>query len=123
MPNLRTLDPEAQRQDRIFAALADSTRRKLIVTLAQGMPQTATQLAREFPMTRQGIVKHLDLLADAGLVQAQAQGREKRYSLSPEPLKRVSEWVEAIGLQWDERLLRLKQFVENDGQAQPQEKG
>ena len=117
MPHLKTLEPDAQRQDRIFAALADSTRRNLIATLAQGTPRTATQLARDFPITRQGIIKHLDLLADAGLVQSKAQGREKRYSLSPEPLKSVSEWIEAIGLQWDERLLRLKNFVENDPQA------
>jgi predicted ArsR family transcriptional regulator len=113
MLNLKTLEPEV-RQDRVFAALADSTRRKLIVTLAEGTPKTATQLAREFPITRQGIIKHLDLLANAGLVQAKAQGREKRYSLSPEPLQTVSAWIETIGAQWDERLLRLKNFVEND---------
>lgn len=111
---LRTIEPEAQRQDRVFAALADSTRRTLLTTLAEGTPKTATQLARDFPITRQGIIKHLDLLADAGLVQAKAQGREKRYSLSPEPLQSVSAWIEAIGAQWDERLLRLKNFVEND---------
>lgn len=112
--SLRTREPEAQRQDRVFAALADSTRRRLLTTLAESSPKTATQLARDFPITRQGIIKHLDLLADAGLVQAKAQGREKRYSLSPEPLESVSAWIEAIGAQWDERLLRLKNFVEGD---------
>ena len=44
----------------------------------------------------------------------QAQGREKRYSFSPEPLQSVSAWIDAIGAQWDERLLRLKNFVENN---------
>jgi DNA-binding transcriptional ArsR family regulator len=116
MLELKTLDNE-RRQDRVFAALADATRRKLIVTLAESSPKTATQLARDFPITRQGIIKHLDLLADAGLVQSKAQGREKRYSLSPEPLQSVSAWIETIGAQWDERLLRLKNFVENDMQS------
>lgn len=101
-------------EERVFAALADSTRRRLLVTLAERSPRTATQLAQEFPITRQGIVKHLDLLAQAGLVQARHQGRETRYTLTPEPLTNASAWIESIGAKWDERLNRLKAFIEND---------
>ncbi len=101
-------------EDRVFAALADTTRRKLLNTLAQNSPKTATQLSHEFPMTRQGIVKHLDLLASAGLVQARVQGREKHYSFAPEPLDSVSAWIEVIGEQWEGRLGRLKALVESD---------
>lgn len=100
--------------ERVFAALADSTRRRLLTTLAQSSPKTATQLAREFPITRQGIVKHLDLLAQAGLVQTQTKGREKRYVFKPESLQTVSAWIETIGKQWEERLQRLKNLVEED---------
>ena len=100
--------------ERVFSALADTTRRRLLLTLAESSPKTATQLAHEFPITRQGIMKHLNLLAEAGLVQAQPRGREKRYSFTPEPLHSVSEWIEAIGAKWDERLQRLKDLVEND---------
>ncbi len=101
-------------EERIFAALADSTRRDLIFKLAESSPKTATQLAHEFTISRQGIIKHLDLLAKAGLVQSQHLGRETRYSLTPEPLNNVNEWIERIGAVWDARLLRLKAFVEND---------
>ncbi len=90
-------------EDRVFTALADATRRRLLTRLAQSSPKTATQLAREFPITRQGIVKHLDLLAHAGLVQAQRKGREKRYVFNPESLQTASAWIETIGKQWDER--------------------
>ena len=101
-------------EDSVFAALADRTRRKLLASLAENSPKTATQLAEEFPITRQGITKHLNLLAQAGLVQTRVLGREKRYSFRPEPLDSVNEWIEEIGAKWDERLLRLKYLVEND---------
>jgi predicted transcriptional regulator len=103
-----------ERQDRVFTALADSTRRQLLTMLATTSPRTATQLAHELPITRQGIVKHLDLLADAGLVRAQTHGREKRYTFSPAPLQSATDWIEAVGKQWEERLARLKDFVEGD---------
>jgi predicted ArsR family transcriptional regulator len=103
-----------ENNERVFSALADTTRRQLLLTLAESSPKTATQLAQEFPITRQGIVKHLNLLAQAGLVQRQTKGREKRYSFTPEPLHSVSERIEAIGAKWDERLQRLKDLVEDD---------
>lgn len=96
----------------IFAALADPTRRQLLTDLAEGHPKTATQLAAEYPITRQAILKHLTILADAGLVTVQQQGREKRYTLTPEPLEEVEQWVKAISAKWGERLLRLKALLE-----------
>jgi predicted transcriptional regulator len=101
-------------EDRVFTALADATRRRVLTRLAQSSPKTATQLAREFPISRQGIVKHLDLLAQAGLVQAQTRGREKRYLFDPTALQTASAWIETIGKHWDERLQRLKSFIEDE---------
>ena len=101
-------------EDRVFTALADATRRQLLTRLAQSSPKTATQLAYEFPISRQGIMKHLDLLVQAGLVQMQTKGREKRYVFHPEALQAASAWIETIGKQWDERLQRLKDLVEDD---------
>ncbi len=101
-------------EDSVFTALADATRRRLLARLSQSSPKTATQLACEFPITRQGIMKHLDLLAHAGLVQVQRSGREKRYVFNPESLQAASAWIETIGKQWDERLQRLKKLVEDD---------
>src|SRR5258707_10436423 len=100
--------------EQVFAALADSTRRQLLSNLARHSPKTITQLANEFPITRQGITKHLDLLAKAGLVQSWTQGREKHYSLAPEPLSTITTWIESIGQQWEARLANLRTLVESD---------
>ena len=98
----------------IFHALADPMRRNLLVNLAENSPKTATQLAGEFPITRQGILKHLNILEDAGLVAVHQIGREKRYALTPEPLNELEHWLKQLTAKWDERLLRLKNLVEDD---------
>src|SRR5688572_29714091 len=89
----------------IFTALADPLRRRLLVNLAQSSPRTATQLAEEYPITRQGILKHLTILESAGLVAVQQRGREKRYTLTPEPLSELEQWIKELTSTWDERLL------------------
>jgi DNA-binding transcriptional ArsR family regulator len=96
----------------IFAALADQTRRKLLVNLAEYSPKTATELAGEYPISRQGILKHLQILEAAGLVTVQQKGREKRYTLTPEPLSELEQWIKGIEAIWDARLLRLKTMLE-----------
>jgi DNA-binding transcriptional ArsR family regulator len=97
----------------VFTALADPTRRQLIATLAEHSPKTATQLAQGYTISRQGVLKHLDILEMAGLVAVQQKGREKRYTLTPEPLTEMEAWIKEISAKWDRRLLRLKAFVES----------
>src|SRR5260221_11339895 len=114
-PRLRDIEGAMiEIEDRVFAALADANRRRLLTRLAQSSPKTATQLAREFPISRQGIIKHLDRLSHAGLVQVQTKGREKQYVFDPHSLQTPSARSESIGKQWDERLQRLKDLVEDD---------
>ena len=98
----------------VFAALADPMRRNLLVYLASHSPKTATQLAREYPITRQGILKHLTILEEAGLVAIHQLGREKRYTLTPEPLSELEQFVKDVGSKRDQRLLRLKTFLEDE---------
>ena len=98
----------------VLAALADPMRRSLLTNLAEYSPRTATQLAEEYPITRQGILKHLRVLEEAGLVAVYQEGREKRYFLTPEPLDELELWIKVISAKWDQRLLRLKAFVENE---------
>jgi DNA-binding transcriptional ArsR family regulator len=98
----------------IFTALADPTRRQLLTNLAERSPRTATQLAADYPITRQGILKHLQVLEEAGLVAVQQQGREKRYVLTPEPLAELDQWVKEISAKWDARLFRLKTYLEQE---------
>src|SRR5688572_1088987 len=103
-----------EHEQSLFTALADPIRRSLLVNLAEHSPRTATQLAQEYPITRQGILKHLIILEDAGLVSVHQAGREKRYTLTPEPLEELEQWIEEIGAKWDERLLRLKTWLEHE---------
>jgi DNA-binding transcriptional ArsR family regulator len=101
----------------VFAALADPMRRNLLVHLAEHSPKTATQLADDFPITRQGILKHLTVLEDAGLVTVHQKGRDKRYSLTPEPLSDLEQWLKDLTAKWDERLLRLKTMLEKEDRS------
>lgn len=103
-----------EHQQPIFAALADPVRRSLLAHLAEHSPKTATQLAQEYPITRQGILKHLMVLEAVGLVAVHQEGREKRYTLTPEPLSELEQWIDDIGAKWDERLLRLKTWLEEE---------
>ena len=98
----------------VFAALADPMRRQLLTHLAENSPRTATQLAADYPITRQGILKHLHILEGAGLVAVHQSGREKRYTLTPEPLGELEQWIKDVGAKWDQRLLRLKTFIEHE---------
>ncbi len=105
-----------ERGQAVFSALSDPMRRSLLLNLAQHSPRTATQLARDYPITRQGIRKHLTILQDAGLVSVHQKGREMRYTLTPEPLDDVEYWLEKISAVWDRRLQRLKKMLEEEGE-------
>jgi DNA-binding transcriptional ArsR family regulator len=86
----------------------------LLANLAEHSPKTATQLAQDYPITRQGILKHLTILEAAGLVAVHQEGREKRYTLTPEPLSELEQWIKDLSATWDERLLRLKTWLEDE---------
>jgi DNA-binding transcriptional ArsR family regulator len=98
-------------ENAVFVALADPTRRQLLERLALG-PTTATGLSVSFPLTRQAVVKHLGTLADAGMVAKERHGREVRYRIESAPLGEATEWLTTLSARWEERLLRLKRFVE-----------
>jgi DNA-binding transcriptional ArsR family regulator len=95
----------------VFVALADPTRRRLLERLATG-PTTATGLSDRFPITRQAVVKHLGLLAHAGMVAKERHGREVRYHLEGAPLGEASAWLTTLSARWEQRLIRLKRYVE-----------
>jgi ArsR family transcriptional regulator, cadmium/lead-responsive transcriptional repressor len=91
----------------VFGALADPTRREVMLSLAERPGLTASSLAGELPITRQAVAKHLGALSTAGLVEARREGRETRYTLTPAPLADAMEWMTDVGAEWDERLARL----------------
>ncbi|HLT97538.1 MAG TPA: metalloregulator ArsR/SmtB family transcription factor [Acidimicrobiia bacterium] len=92
----------------LFAALADPTRRALFERLSTEGPASASRLAREMPVSRQAIAKHLAALDEAGLVERRTAGREVQYSARPTALTDVTAWVERVGSKWEERLQKLE---------------
>ena len=81
--------------DRVFKALADPTRRFLLDRLFVDDGRTLTQLESELDMTRFGVMKHLRLLEDAGLVVARKSGREKHHYLNPVPIRLLHDrWID-----------------------------
>jgi DNA-binding transcriptional ArsR family regulator len=98
----------------LFAALADPMRRQLLINLARHSPKTATELAKEYPISRPGIIKHLNILKEAGLVKVYQKGRDKRYVLTPEPLGELEQWLHEVNDIWDGNLTRLKAMLENE---------
>ncbi len=95
----------------VFAALADGTRREVLRRLGRRETVTATELARDFPISRQAVAKHLTALDEAGLVQADRQGRETRYRLTPAPLGDALGFIAEVGAEWDARLGDLEAYV------------
>jgi DNA-binding transcriptional ArsR family regulator len=98
--------------DVVFTALGDPTRRGLVARLVRDGPNTATEMARDLPMTRQAVVHHLQALAEAGLVATTRDGREVLYRATTEPLADAVAWMLDAGVRWDRRLERLRSQVE-----------
>jgi DNA-binding transcriptional ArsR family regulator len=105
--------------EQVFAALADPTRRSILASLAEKGPVTATELAGQLPITRQGIAKHLALLAEAGLVTAEpGERRRVRYRLRSAPMQVAQQFLAAIARDWDRRLESLTDYLDgSSGQA------
>jgi DNA-binding transcriptional ArsR family regulator len=94
--------------DAVFDALADPTRRSLLMRLVHDGPATATELAEGRTITRQAVVKHLQVLAAARLVVSERDGREVRHRADPEPMADVIAWLVGAGAAWDRRVERLR---------------
>ena len=98
----------------MFKALADPTRRALLDELYRQDGQTLGALEAHFDMTRFGVMKHLKVLADAGLVVTRKQGREKLHFLNPVPIRLVHDrWVSKYAEPWTAALSELKQTLES----------
>jgi DNA-binding transcriptional ArsR family regulator len=96
----------------LFAALGDETRLRLIQRLSSRGPGSITQLSAKSDVSRQAISKHLQVLADAGLVRGTRRGRERVWDLEPKRLADAHHYLDRISKQWDAALDRLRAFVE-----------
>jgi DNA-binding transcriptional ArsR family regulator len=99
--------------DRVFKALADPTRRFLLDRLHERDGRTLTELESELEMTRFGVMKHLRVLEDAGLVVAQRSGREKLHFLNPVPIRLIHDrWIDKYTERRVSALVDLKNELE-----------
>lgn len=88
--------------DRVLHALADSSRRTVLDALSRG-EATAGELAAMLPIARPGVSRHLRVLREAGLVQARQEAQRRVYSLRPDPLAEVDDWLGRYRSLWEQR--------------------
>src|SRR5262245_19559051 len=99
--------------DAVFKALGDPTRREILDRLFERDGQSLSELERRFDMTRFGVMKHLRVLEDAGLVVARKVGREKLHYLNPVPIREIADrWIGKFAEGTTAALLALRTVVQ-----------
>lgn len=109
---LPTLAQSSDALASVFAALGDPTRLKLVALLCAGGAFSIAQLTANTNITRQAVTKHLQVLADAGVVRDTKTGRERLWQLDPAQIDEAKRTLEVIGRQWESTLGKLKTFAE-----------
>lgn len=104
------------RMDKVFKALADGTRRRMLDCLYRDQGLTLTQLVAEADMTRQSATRHINVLEDAGLIVTVWEGREKLHYLNPVPIAEINHrWIDKFSKERSEAVLALKKALEERG--------
>jgi DNA-binding transcriptional ArsR family regulator len=103
-----------QALDRTFAALADPTRRALLARLGKQDSISVSELAQPFSMSLPAVMKHLDVLSDAGLIARAKSGRTVACRLTARPMEQAMDWLNRYQRFWSENLDRLAAFVEEE---------
>ncbi|MFD1534330.1 metalloregulator ArsR/SmtB family transcription factor [Pseudonocardia aurantiaca] len=97
--------------DRVFAALANPTRRDVLDLLLDG-PRPVQDIAERFDMARPSVSEHLKVLRDAGLVTETRHGRQRHYAVQPEPLRDLQRWLSPYERFWRGKLGDLREFLD-----------
>src|SRR5664279_1145577 len=101
-----------ERLDRTFSALVDPTRRAILARLERRDSASISELAQPFAIGLPAVMKHLDVLGNAGLVTRTKSGRTVTVRLRPEPMREAVDWLRRYERFWSNRLDRLAAFVE-----------
>jgi DNA-binding transcriptional ArsR family regulator len=107
--------------DRAFAALSDPTRRAILARLERQPALTVSDLAGPLPIKLPTVLKHLDVLSNAGLVRREKQGRTVTVRLTPDPLRAAMDWLSRYERFWTLSLDRLTEVAEAREAAEPAE--
>jgi DNA-binding transcriptional ArsR family regulator len=104
----------AKSLDRTFAALADPTRRAMLARMARTGQRgiSVGRLAEPFDMSLPAVSKHLRVLERAGLLRQERDGRVRRCTVDPKPIRAASQWIERYRRFWDDQLDALARFLE-----------
>ncbi|UVE93990.1 helix-turn-helix transcriptional regulator [Dietzia sp. B32] len=105
------------RADGVFTALADRTRRRILVRLAD-QPDDAGAVAADLGISRQAVAKHLRMLVDSGLVAARPQQRRQVHAVRPDRIREISDLLGAVSRGWDRRLALIKDSAESAESAE-----
>jgi DNA-binding transcriptional ArsR family regulator len=100
--------------DRTFAALSDPTRRAIVTRLGAEKSLTVSELAQPFAVSLPAVMKHLDVLSEAGLIARTKTGRSVACRLTAAPMEEAARWLNRYQHFWSERLDRLAVFLEED---------
>jgi len=98
----------------VFDALGDPHRLRMVIWLCDSGPCSTTVVTQSVPVTRQAATKHLALLESAGVVSSTKRGRERIWSVQTALLTDIGDYLERLSRQWDQRIERLRAFVEDD---------
>jgi DNA-binding transcriptional ArsR family regulator len=106
----------AESLDEVFSALADPTRRKILLALAEG-ERSVSELAEPFDVSLPAVSKHLSVLERAGLITREREGRVRRCRLEPEPLAGALEWIAQYGRFWEDSFDSLERVLAEQRKA------
>src|SRR5215475_11446705 len=100
--------------DQAFAALADPVRIEIVTRLSRG-PASVSEIAEPYAMSLRGVLKHVQVLEDAGLVATVKEGRVRRCELQSRQLDEATRWLERVRHRWERRLDRLEEYTTKEG--------
>ncbi len=110
-----------ERQE-LFCALADPTRRDILELLAENGQMSATAIYDNFSLTHPAVSQHLKVLRQAELVRWEKSAQRRIYSLNPEPMRQLGQWVSQMTQLWEERFGSLDRVLEEEKQKMVRER-
>ena len=122
MPILSDIVNYQERLDRTFSALVDPTRRAILARLERSNSASISELARPFAIRLPAVLKHLDVLTEAGLVTRAKSGRTVTVRLRPQPMREAMDWLRRYEHFWSSSLDRLTAYAESK-EAEARRKG
>ncbi|HUT48408.1 MAG TPA: metalloregulator ArsR/SmtB family transcription factor [Alphaproteobacteria bacterium] len=113
MPTYTNPTPDPPSRDRVFHAVADPNRRRILEILREG-ERTAGQIVERFDVSFAAVSQHLKILLESGLVSRRVDGRYRVYAMRPEAIKTVHDWSEGFRDFWEGRIDRLAKLLDEE---------